>query len=60
MKKELSNEINVLLEDHADALTAFYDEGIKYGENKGMLKGIVCATIIATTFKVMDVLLHKK
>lgn len=31
MTKEYSDEINVLLKDHSHALTAFYDEGIRYG-----------------------------
>lgn len=39
MTKELSDEINELVKDHGEALGALYDEGMAYGEVKGMVTG---------------------
>lgn len=58
---ELIDEINVLLEDHSEALTEFYDEGIEVGTRKGFVKGglctlgitaaIVCGKVIYSAWK---------
>ncbi len=46
MTKEQINEINKLLETNGTALTAFYDEGIRYGKLKGGSIGVVGTLII--------------
>lgn len=40
------DEVNKLLTDHGDALTAFYDEGIRYGMGLGY-KQVLCGAVIA-------------
>ena len=39
MNSKQIDELNKLLEDHSETLTAFYDEGIEYGMNKGCVMG---------------------
>lgn len=34
-------ELNELLVTHSETLTAFYDEGIKYGMNRGLVIGVI-------------------
>lgn len=58
---ELIDEINVLLEDHSEALTEFYDEGIEVGTREGFVKcglctlgitaAIVCGKVIYSAWK---------
>lgn len=50
--KQMTNaqidEINRLLADHGDALTAFYDEGVRYGMRLGY-KWVLCGALTAAT-----------
>ena len=34
-------ELNGLLTDHGETLTAFYDEGIQIGQKQGFIEGVV-------------------
>ena len=47
MTKEQINEINKLLETNGKALTAFHDEGIRYGKTRGVSIG-VAGTLLVT------------
>lgn len=38
-------EVNKLLKDHGNALTAFYDEGIRYGRHQGY-KQVLCGAVL--------------
>lgn len=50
MKRIMTNaqidEVNKLLADHGNALTAFYDEGIRYGMRLGY-KQVLCGAVLA-------------
>lgn len=48
MTTEQVKELNDLLKDHAETLTAFYDEGIKYGMEymKGYINGYIKGSLI--------------
>lgn len=50
MKRIMTNaqidEVNKLLADHGNALTAFYDEGIRYGMSLGY-KQVLCGAVFA-------------
>ena len=48
MNNKQIDEINNLLINHSDSLTAFYDEGIRYGLNRGCVVGAIGGTIGAT------------
>ena len=41
MTHEQIDEINGLISDHAEALTAFYDEGLSIGRGQGCLVGVL-------------------
>lgn len=59
MDKELSKEINELLVDHGEALTAFYDEGLSYGEAKGYLKGVAMTALAVAYWKLSMMIANK-
>lgn len=50
MKRIMTNaqvdEVNKLLADHGNALTAFYDEGVRYGMHLDY-KQVLCGAMIA-------------
>ena len=45
MTNEQIDTINKLLLDHSEALTAFYDEGIRFGMGKGFVIGLVVTIV---------------
>jgi len=45
MNNKQIDELNELLVDHGEALTAFYDEGIHYGMFKGATIGAIGSAI---------------
>ena len=47
LTNEQINEINKLLENHGESLTAFYDEAIYYGKTKGILIGALVGVVVA-------------
>lgn len=47
MTHEQIDELNELLAEHSETLTAFYDEGIQYGLKRGIIAGIVCGSLMA-------------
>lgn len=61
MTKEQINEINKLLETNGKTLTAFYDEGIRYGKTKGVSIGVV-GTLLVTgiCYSINKIKNHKK
>ena len=54
-------ELNKLLEDHSEILTAFYDEGIEYGMNKGCVMGAFGSVIgMVLAYGVIKFISHRK
>ena len=61
MTKEQIDEINKLLETNGVALTAFYDEGIRYGKTKGAIIGITGTLLISgICYSINKIKNHKK
>lgn len=57
MTNEQIRELNELLVDHSEALTAFYDEGIHYGLQWGarlVVAGGVLAGLVSCGIKVIE------
>lgn len=49
MNSKQIDELNELLKDHGETLTAFYDEGIHIGKKKGLLIGLIGGLIGGVT-----------
>ncbi|MDO4292085.1 MAG: hypothetical protein Q4C65_02530 [Eubacteriales bacterium] len=47
MSHKQIDELNELLTEHSETLTAFYDEGIQYGLKQGVIVGIICGSLVA-------------
>lgn len=61
MNSKQIDELNMLLKDHGEILTAFYDEGIRYGMLKGFSCGIIGGTIgISTALIIQKLVKHFK
>lgn len=45
MNSKQIEELNELLVEHSETLTAFYDEGIEYGMNKGCVLGAIGSVV---------------
>lgn len=60
MTNEQIDELNELLVDHSEALTAFYDEGIRYGLKHGAALVIAGATLAALVSCGIEVIKSKK
>lgn len=45
MNNKQIDELNELLKDHGETLTAFYDEGIHMGKKKGFAAGVIGSLI---------------
>jgi len=62
--KHLTNaqidEINMLLKDHGEALTAFYDEGMAYGARNAVIGMFIGATIYLSIEVIRYVKKHEK
>ena len=60
MAKEQIDEINELLIDHGEALTAFYDEGMNIGKNCGFFDGCMAGfSVGALAMGVVTVFLYR-
>lgn len=56
MTSEQIGELNELLVDHSEVLTAFYDEGIRYGLKRGatlVIAGAALAALVSCEIEVM-------
>jgi len=56
------DEINELLKNHSETLSAFYDEGIRYGLKLGlrwMLEGIFIGFVLGTIADVVNYIIEK-
>ena len=65
MNNKQIEELNKLLVDHSETLTAFYDEGIEYGLAMGCGLAAVMATIgsvvgISIAYGVTKIIAHRK
>lgn len=61
MNSKQIEELNELLVEHSETLTAFYDEGIQYGLNKGRLLGAIGGAVgSAIACGVFAIVLHFK
>lgn len=55
------DELNNLLVDHRETISAFYDEGITYGLRKGCLTGFLgCLLGVLSTIVVDEIVKYKK
>lgn len=55
------DELNNLLVDHSETISAFYDEGITYGLRKGYLIGFVgCSLGVLSAIVINKIVKHKK
>lgn len=56
MTNEQIDELNELLVDHSEVLTAFYDEGIRYGLKRGatlVIAGAALAALVSCGIEVI-------
>ncbi len=61
MNSKQIEELNELLVEHSETLTAFYDEGIEYGMNKGCLLGAIGSVVGMTiAYGVIKIVSHYK
>jgi hypothetical protein len=63
MTKEQIDEINELLLTHGDALTAFYDEAIRYGMklcDKWLLRGFVIGIALVGVEEIIRLIRNKR
>ncbi|MCM1090062.1 MAG: hypothetical protein NC413_04410 [Muribaculum sp.] len=61
MNSKQIEELNELLVNHSETLTAFYDEGIQYGLNKGCILGAIGSVIgVAISCGVIKIVSHRK
>lgn len=60
MTNEQIDELNELLVDHSEALTAFYDEGIRYGLKSGAVLVIAGAALAALISCGVEVIKSRK
>lgn len=61
MNNKQIEELNELLVEHSETLTAFYDEGIEYGMNKGCVLGAIGSVLgMAIAYGVIKVVSHCK
>ena len=55
------DELNNLLVDHSETISAFYDEGITYGLRKGCLIGFVgCSLGVLSAIVINKIVKYKK
>lgn len=60
MTNEQIDELNELLADHSEVLTAFYDEGIRYGLKHGAVLVIAGAALAALVSCGVEVIKSRK
>lgn len=61
MNNKQIEELNELLVKHSETLTAFYDEGIEYGMNKGCVLGAIGSVVGMTiAYGVIKIVSHHK
>lgn len=60
MTNEQIDELNELLVDHSETLTAFYDEGIRYGLKHGVVLVIAGAALAALVSCGVEVIKSRK
>ena len=60
MNSKQIDELNELLKDHGETLTAFYDEGINFGKKKGFIVGAIGSLIGSTVIIVASKLKNRK
>ena len=60
MNSKQIDELNELLKDHGETLTAFYDEGINFGKKKGFIVGAIGSLIGLLTIIVGNRIISKR
>lgn len=54
-----NSEINILLREHGEALTKFYDEGIAFGRKRGVIYGFGSGLLIWGVAEVIKLIKEK-
>lgn len=60
MNSKQIDELNELLKDHGETLTAFYDEGIRIGKKNGFTIGFIGSLIGSLTVIVGNRIISKR